>query len=137
VIVPNVVGQTQSQATTTLQAQGLTVNPTTIGKCDAASDGLVVSQSPSGGVSVQKDYTVTITVCSPTPAVVVPDVVGQTQSQATTTLQGQGLTVNPTTTSECDVTSDGIVVSQSPSGGASVQKDYTVTITVCEGIETE
>jgi len=137
VMVPNVVGQTQSQATTTLQALGLTVNPTTISRCDAVSDGLVMSQSPSGGVPVPKDSAVGITVCSATAAVVVPDVVGQTQSQATTTLQGHGLTVNTTTTSECDATSDGIVAGQSPSGGASVQEDSTITITVCEGITTE
>jgi beta-lactam-binding protein with PASTA domain len=137
VIVPDLVGQTQGQATTALQGLGLTVNPTTISKCDATSDGLVMGQSPSGGAPVPKDSAVGITVCSATPAVVVPDVVGQTQGQATTTLQGLGLTVNSTTTSECDVTSDGIVVSQSPSGGLSVQEDSTVTITVCDGIETE
>jgi hypothetical protein len=63
--------------------------------------------------------------------VAVPDVSGQTKNQATATLQDDGLTVNPATTSSCAASSDGLVVGQSPQGGTSVHPGSPVVITVC------
>ena len=64
-------------------------------------------------------------------SVVVPDVSEQTQSRATATLQNDGLTVNPTTTSNCAASSGGLVVGQSPPKGKSVHRGTSVVITVC------
>ena len=63
---------------------------------------------------------------------VVPNVVGQTPTAAKATLTGKGFTkVASATTSSCDPTQNGNVVSQSPTGGTSAQTSSTVTITVC------
>jgi eukaryotic-like serine/threonine-protein kinase len=65
--------------------------------------------------------------------VTVPNVVGQTQDQATRTLKGAGLTADlaPTTTTTCDATDNGKVVSQDPQGGTPADPGSRVTITVC------
>jgi len=67
VTVPNVIGQTQDQATATLTDAGLTAAPTTTSNCNSADNGSVVTQNPAGGASVDKGSSVTINVCSPTP----------------------------------------------------------------------
>jgi beta-lactam-binding protein with PASTA domain/tRNA A-37 threonylcarbamoyl transferase component Bud32 len=63
-LVPNVIGDTQAQAVSTLQ--GAQLNPVVICQSTLAQsqDGLVQTQSPSGGVSVSPGTTVNITVAS-------------------------------------------------------------------------
>src|SRR6266536_806868 len=61
--------------------------------------------------------------------VAVTDVIGQTQDQATAALEHAGLTAAPTTTSNCNSTDNGNVVTQNPAGGASAGKGSSVTIT--------
>jgi serine/threonine-protein kinase len=128
VVVPDVTGQTQGQATTTLQSLGLTVSVATSTGCDPQLYGTVLSQQPTGGTSVPPGSTVGITVCD---VVVVPDVTGQAQSDATTTLQGLGLTVSAVDSTGCDYQLNGTVLSQQPTGGTSVAAGSAVTITVC------
>jgi eukaryotic-like serine/threonine-protein kinase len=132
VSVPYVKGQTQSQATATLQDNGLTVNPTTTSNCAASSDGLVVGQNPPEGASVQPGDSVAITVCStsqPT-LVVVPSVVGEPESQADAVLQSVGLVAAATSIPDCESGGQGQVISQNPGGGASVNVGSTVGIAV-------
>lgn len=128
VVVPDVTGQTQAKATATLQSLGLTVSVTNSTGCDPQLYGTVLTQQPTGGISVAVGSRVGITVCD---VVVVPDVTGQTQSQATTTLQGLGLTVSVTSSTGCDPQLYGTVLIQQPVGGTSVAAGSAVTITVC------
>ena len=132
--VPNVIGQTQDQATATLKNAGLTAAPATTSDCNSTSNGNVVTQNPAGGASVGKGSSVTITVCAAATPVTVPNVIGQTQDQATATLSNAGLTAGPTTTSDCNSTSNGNVVTQDPAAGASVSKGSSVTIGVCSAV---
>src|SRR5262249_52656224 len=126
------VGQTQDQATGTLKGAGLTAAPTTISHCDATNNGNVVNQNPLGGSTADQGSSVAITVCrAATPTVTVPNVVGQTQDQATGTLKGAGLTAAPTTTSDCDGANNGNVVNQDPLGGSTADQGSSVAITVC------
>jgi beta-lactam-binding protein with PASTA domain len=132
VAVPDVIGQTRDQATSTLTGAGLTVVPTTTSNCNSTGTGHVVTQNPAGGASVGKGSSVAIGVCSPAATMVrVPNVIGQTQDQATGTLKGVGLTAMPATTSNCDRANNGNVVTQNPRGGASVGKGSSVAIAVC------
>jgi serine/threonine-protein kinase len=127
-VVPDVIGQMQSQATATLQGLGLTVSVTSSTGCDPQLNGTVLTQQPVGGTSVPAGSTVGITVCD---VVVVPDVTGKTQSQATATLQGVGLTVSVAGSYDCDPKLNGTVLTQQPAGGTSVAAGSAVTITVC------
>ena len=132
--MPDVIGQTQDQATAALKNAGLTAAPATTSDCNSTSNGNVVTQNPAGGASVGKGSSVTITVCAAATPVTVPNVIGQTQDQATATLSNAGLTAGPTTTSDCNSTSNGNVVTQNPAAGASVSKGSSVTIGVCSAV---
>jgi beta-lactam-binding protein with PASTA domain len=97
--------------------------------------GRVTRTSPPAGTAVASGSAVTIFVSSG-PAVTVPqaatvpDVKGQTASAAQATLQAAGFTVNTASLTTTHPSQSGIVLAQSPLGGASATKGSTVTISV-------
>jgi hypothetical protein len=136
VAVPDVTGRTQAQASSTLEAVGLTAAPTTTTNCGTADNGNVVTQDPTGGTSVAKGTSVTIGVCSAAPApVTVPSVIGESQAAATATLQAQGLNASSATTSGCDPADFGNVVTEDPTAGTAVAEGSSVTIGICNATE--
>ena len=134
VVVPDVSGQTQSHATTTLQDDGLTVNPAPTSNCAASSNGQIVGQTPAEGTTVHPGSAVVITVCSARqPATVtVPSLLGLAESQAEAILQSDGLIAAATVLPNCEAGSAGQVVQQSPGAGVAIQPGHTVDIGVCE-----
>jgi len=129
VAVPNVVGQPQDQAESTLQAKGFHVNV----KSDSTSSlpaGQVISQSPSGGTA-SPGATVTITVSGG--AVSVPSVVGDSQQTATQILTAAGFQVNAQNGSGPADVANGTVFSQQPAPSSNAAKGATVTIFVQTG----
>jgi membrane peptidoglycan carboxypeptidase len=134
--VPNVVGLTQRDAEDTLTKASFVPIATTVDSPLPA--GTVVSQSPSGGSSAALGSLVSIGVSngkgpkpSPKPkAVPVPDVVGETRSQASKDLKSQGFVVSITYQRVTDPKRDGIVLDQSPTGGTKAPPGSTVSIVV-------
>src|SRR6185436_8414335 len=129
--VPNVVGQTQANATTTLtNANGqflvvvATANHPTVGA------GLVISQNPTGGTQAVIGSTVGIVVSLGPLLVPVPNVVGSTLAGATTSLQSLGFVVTSTTVS--NAAPAGQVLTQNPAPGNAVFGS-TVALTVSSG----
>jgi hypothetical protein len=136
VTVPDVTGQTQAQATSALEAVGLTAAPTTTTNCAAADNGNVVTQDPLGGRSVAKGTSVSIGVCSAAPAtVMVPNVIGESQTAAAATLQVQGLNANSAAISNCDPADFGNVVIEDPTAGRSVAEGSSVRIGICNATQ--
>jgi beta-lactam-binding protein with PASTA domain len=132
VAVPKVVGQTQSQAQTTLEASGLRVGQVSQEPTLAVPPGTVVSQSPSAGSEVKKDSAVDISVAD-IPTVQVPNVVGQLQADAITALAEAGLrtgTVNYVYDSNVQA---GKVGAQTPSANEKVSVGSAVNLTVSMG----
>jgi len=131
--VPDVKGQTESAAKSTLQAAGFTVT-TTSQRSSSAPAGTVISQTPAGGTLTLPGATVNIIIAQaapPPPAkATVPDVTGKSADAARGILSGAGFTVVSQTKDVNKKSSDNKVLSQSPAGGASVNKGSTVTIVV-------
>jgi serine/threonine-protein kinase len=127
--VPNVVGQSQDSATSALQKAGFNVNTTTQESTTVAA-GHVISQDPGANAVEVTGSSVTIVVAKAPPKVNVPDVTGGSPSAAESTLTGKGFKVTTQTQEVTKQTRDGIVISQSPRPGASVQTGSTVTIVV-------
>jgi eukaryotic-like serine/threonine-protein kinase len=127
--VPDVTGQTQRAASSTLVNAGFKVGTVTQQQTTSSPAGTVISQSPSGGTSQVPGTSVNLVVAQTPTTVSVPNVVGDTAAQASSTLTGAGFTVAQTTKSVTDKKQDGIVVSQNPSGGTA-KKGSTVTIVV-------
>jgi serine/threonine-protein kinase len=129
IAVPNVVGQQESQAQSTLQSKGFNYSV----KSDPTStqpSGTVVSQSPSGGTAAPGS-TVTITVSGG--AVPVPSVVGDSQQTASQVLTTAGFAVSVQQGSGPAQYANGTVFSQQPSSSGTAPKGSTVTIFVQNG----
>jgi serine/threonine-protein kinase len=124
--VPGVVGKTEDEARTALDAFRVVVSE----QEDAEADpGTVLSQTPARG-SLPRGGTVRLTVAVQPRQVTVPDVVGRSQNFATRLLSGRGFEV---TVEEVEVDSrleDGRVQEQSPADGEKVDRGSAVTISV-------
>jgi serine/threonine-protein kinase len=91
--MPDFVGMQQSAAASLAATDHLTV--TYVKQSNSSQPaGVVLSQSPSKNSPVHNGETVTLTVSSGPPETAVPNVVGQSVSQATSTLEAAGFTVN-------------------------------------------
>ena len=123
VAVPTTISQTDNyqDALVLLQAVGLNGTQASAPSTSVPS-GDVISLEPPSGTSVPYGSTVTVTVSTGPPTTTVPNVLDDTVPQATTTLQGDGLTVsgvqgNPTGTVTGTVPATGTTVPT----GSSVQ----------------
>ena len=126
--VPNVRGVPVADARAQLRDAGLRSTVTRVPSSRPA--GTVVSQSPRAGASVREASVVRLQVSSGPALVSVPDVVGLDEAAARDELTSAGFRVTVTEEETTDPNEDGVVTSQSPSGGERAERGTTVTITV-------
>lgn len=131
--VPNVVGQPQSTASTSIINAGLVVGTVTQQQSTAAASGNVLSEAPAAGANVASGSAVNLVVSSSPAQVAVPNVVGETQAAATTAISGAGLGVGSVTQQSSTTVASGQVVSESPAAGTSVASASTVNLVVSTG----
>jgi beta-lactam-binding protein with PASTA domain len=157
VVVPDLVGQNGDEAVRTLEAQSLRPDVREVPSTEA--DGIVVSQHPAGGATVEARAGVLLNVAHhveqpqpkpqpngdensqgdghdqasalQTPVVAtVPNVVGEDKDAAKADLAGAGFHVDKKNQDTSDPSQDGMVVDQSPPGGGSAPAGSHVTIYV-------
>lgn len=132
VTIPNdIAGQSVSSATSELTALGLKVVPKTVAST-AAQKGDAVGTDPAGGTSVKKGSNVTLQIGGGPKTITVPNVVGLSQSAATSSLQGAGFAVIVVQQPSSSVAT-GTVISQSPAASTQLAPQGSVTITVSSG----
>lgn len=127
VSVPNVVGATVSNAENSLSNAGFKVN-TSYRYSNDTPEGRVISQDPTG--TATKGSTVTIYISNGPEEGDVPNVVEETESDATATLKNAGFKVSVKKMASSTV-AKGHVISQDVLGKAN--KGTTVTIVVSTG----
>jgi serine/threonine-protein kinase len=127
--VPNVVGLSQSAATTALQNAGFSVLVLTAPSSSVAT-GNVISQSPAAATQLAPQQSVTITVSS---GASVPNVVGRSLSSASQLLKSAGLVVGTVTDQSSSSVASGDVISQNPSAGTTSQAGASVDLVVSTG----
>jgi eukaryotic-like serine/threonine-protein kinase len=128
---PNLIGLSQSQATTTLGNDGLKYTIVTAFSSSVAT-GDVVSVSPAPGTPVKQGALITLTVSKGEPTAAIPSVTGQSQDDATNSLRDHGFTVAVSTTQQTSNTvPKGSVVSYTPTGSA--PSGSTITLTISSG----
>jgi beta-lactam-binding protein with PASTA domain len=93
--------------------------------------GVVIEQSPVGGVTAVRGTTVTLSVSSGAKPVVVPQVVGQTQGSAVNALTAVGL--KPALHNVPSAKPAGVVVAQKPAAGKEVDKGAKIDLNVSTG----
>ena len=131
VAVPRVVGLNQTVAQRRLQAVGLKSNVVYVSSTQPA--GRVVAQRPLPGAKVERGSRVRLNVSTgpnPQASQPVPDVLGQDEATATSTLQSAGFEVVVIDQPTADQTEDGIVLDEQPAGGARAPRGSVVTIYV-------
>ena len=133
VSVPNVVGDTQSVATTAITGAGLTVGTVTQASSATVVSGSIVSQTPAAATSAVSGSSVALVISTGPAPVTVPNVVGDTQAAATTAITGAGLKVGTLTQATSATVPKGDVVSENPVAGISVASGSAVALVVSTG----
>jgi 1A family penicillin-binding protein len=127
--VPDVTGMKQDDAVKTLTDAKWT--PIVKEAASIEPAGTVFDQDPKGGAKAPLGSAVTIMVSNgKAPKVLVPNVVGATEADATKTLETVGFVVSVVYVPVSDVTQVGIVQSQLPVAGSTYKAGTTVTIFV-------
>ena len=136
VVVPSVIGDSQTAAGSQLGSAGLTAGKTSTGCSTKYGTGEVMNQTPAASTKVTPKSAVNLQISTGPCPVAVPTVTGQTETAAKAALAGKGLTAVPQTSAACAPTTNGKVISQTPASGASAPKGSNVTITVCKAAAT-
>jgi eukaryotic-like serine/threonine-protein kinase len=131
VSVPPVEGLPLPNARRLIRAQGLKVGNIQSQSSTTLPKGNVISTSPNAGASVPSGTRIEIFVSSGKPQVKVPDVRGQSESSAKSTLQNAGFQVQ-TSNQTTSTAKSGTVISQSPAGGTQVISGSTVTLVIAK-----
>jgi beta-lactam-binding protein with PASTA domain len=132
--LPDLIGETEEDATARLDELELRYRIDTMPVDDQADVGLVVQQSPEAG-NIDSGAQVALTVGTEPEAemVQVPDVVGRSAEDAEATLSSQANLNARQTTAASEEYCSGFVSDQDPVAGAEVEEGSEVTITVSTG----
>jgi eukaryotic-like serine/threonine-protein kinase len=131
VAVPSVTGQSVNDAEAALRAKGLKYQ--TQNQQNQAAVGTVLDQSPSAGAKVAKGSTVVLTVSSGQSTVTVPDVSGDSPSQAGSVLSQANLQVGNQIQQYSASVADNVVIGTEPAAGSVVSPGTSVNIIVSSG----
>ena len=131
--VPNVLGETQAAATTSITNAGLVLGTVTTQSSSTVPSGSVISESPAAGTQVNAGSAVNLVVSSGLAQVAVPNVVGETQAAATTAITTAGLVLGTVTTQSSSTVPSGSVISENPAAGTQVNVGSAVNLVVSSG----
>ncbi len=132
VSVPEVTGSSEAEAKAALKAAGLTLGAVTRQPSGEVAAGTVLSQSPATGTQLAAGQPVALTVAQAPKEVAVPEVLGQSETQAAAALGRAGFNPKSVSRAVTNPAQVGIVLKQSPAGGHTAPRGATVTIAVGE-----
>ncbi|CAM3984112.1 Stk1 family PASTA domain-containing Ser/Thr kinase [Helcobacillus massiliensis] len=130
--VPAIIGVSEAEARTELQAAGL--NPKFDHKpSNDVPDGQVSEVSPDVGTQVDRGSTVSVTVSSGPSETKVPDLSGKSKSEAEQLLKDAGLTMKVAGTEDVKDAKKDTVTRSDPAAGDSVETGGTVQVWLASG----
>jgi serine/threonine-protein kinase len=130
VTVPNVISQEVGTATRLLEDRGFDVDIKPVPS--TATRDTVIEQDPIPDEEVDEGSTVVLTISAGPASVMIPDVQGLTEAEATKRLTDQGLLVDPEFAFS-DTVPEGRVIGTDPGAGFSVNTGQTVKLIVSRG----
>ena len=132
--VPDLKGYTLEEAQSALNALGLGIQNAGTTSSDTYPKGQIVSQTPDAGSTVEAHTTIEVIISSGQGEVAISSVVGMDETTAYNTLSNAGFV--PVKEYAYDNTVEqGIVISQSPDGGALGKEGDSVKIVISRGPE--
>ena len=131
--IPNVVGQSETDASAALTAKGFNVTKTT-SYSSSVAEGYVISQTPNGDTQGKEGDTIALEISLGSEKITVPDVVSgyKSEQQAREILSQFNVS---TDTKYSDTVDEGIVMAQSLAEGTQADPGASITITVSLGAE--
>ena len=133
VYAPNLVSESYTQAQIDAQRYGLNITVTTRANDTTQPDNTVVEQNPPAGSQMHQGDTITIVVLSGQATVIVPNLVGMTETDARNALTTAGLQAGVRTDVNDPTIPAGQIVSSNPRAGISVQRGSTVDYVLSTG----
>jgi eukaryotic-like serine/threonine-protein kinase len=130
--VPPLVGLDISEAENRLEEAGLTLGLVTPRSDPDFEVDVVIEQSPLPGVNVGSGAPVNLVVSTGPESVVIPDVIGETERDATGALNDLGLRVR-VNEEHSDTVESGLVLRTEPTGGEAAVVGDTVLLVVSDG----
>ena len=130
--IPSVTGKTEAEAKSELEAAGFEVS-TKESYSDDVEKGYVMSQTPVGGEKGKEGDTVIITISRGAESVEIPNVVGKSQSAATSTLENEGFAAGDISEAPSDTYKKGQVMAQDPKAGSKAGKGAKVNLVISTG----
>ena len=127
--VPSMVGLTRQQAEQALEGSGLDEGQV-IEQANDAPRGQVIGSTPSGGTKVPLPSAVSLIVSKGPSEVAVPDLVGNSLSQARLLLDQVGLKIGVVTPDSLSTMPVNTIVAQSPAAGRTVGPGTRVAVTI-------
>lgn len=133
VVVPDVVGESEDSAQSTLNGLGLKMVSETA-YSDEFAQGTIISTTPQSGEEVAEESSVVVVVSMGAEKISVPNVVGKSKGEAKSTIENSELQIKYEEAYSDSVTA-GNVISQDISSGKQVDKNTTITCTISLGAE--
>ncbi len=134
ITIPDVTGMSEDDALKTLNSAGFKNVSSSYNYSDSVAEGNVISTTPSANTNGSEDTKITMTVSKGAEKQTVPDVTGQTESDAQNALAAVGLTGSVTYEYSSSV-AQGKVISQSVTAGKKVEPGTSVGLVVSQGEE--
>ena len=139
VVVPSLTGKTMDQAKQELNGTGLGIRQAGTASSATVEKGQIISQDPQDGKTVEKNTTIEVIISSGSAgnsenAVDIPNVVGQSETDASAALTAKGFNVTKTTSYSSSV-AEGYVISQTPNGDTQGKEGDTITLEISLGSE--
>ena len=132
VAVPGIIGVSESEASSTLQAAGLQGKFEQKPSADVPK-GQVFSVSPEVGTQVPVNSTVTVAVSTGPAETTVPDLTGKTRTEAEQLLTDAGLTLRSMGTEDVSGAKAGTVTRTEPGSGATLKQGDEVQVWFASG----
>lgn len=134
-VVPALTSLAIAEATSLLTPLHLTLNPQNQVFSDTIPKGYIISINPIAGTKVARDSIIDATVSKGVAPIPLANYVGKSSDQALNELTAAGLKPVAKMTYS-DTVAAGIVISQTPAGGANLDKGAVVTLRVSQGPQT-
>jgi eukaryotic-like serine/threonine-protein kinase len=128
--VPDTIGQSRVAAEAAIAAAGFAVGSITPQVSAGQTPETVLSQSPTAGSSLRPGGKVNLVVAQAPTEINVPNVVGQSETQAAAALGSAGFAPKMVPVATTEPAQVGLVIKQHPSAGTRAHKGATVTISV-------
>ncbi|WP_304452518.1 Stk1 family PASTA domain-containing Ser/Thr kinase [Nocardiopsis sp. YSL2] len=127
--IPDVAGQSQAEATATLNDAGFANVIPEERPSNDVDQGTAIGTDPGAGESAAPDAEITLNISSGPEQVQIPDLLGMTREDAEAALSQEGLTASFQDQEDANAPA-GTVISQAPAAGQSVNAGTTVTVTI-------